>query len=87
MKEDLVSLLWTMSNECERGLFSLVGESKACSSPTTSNVVHELEHAFRNTRACSCLGQQIQLVPIEYFQVKTEEGHKKYIRYRNLKAE
>ena len=30
---------------------------------------------------------EMQLVPIEYFRVKTEEGHKKYIQYRNMQAE
>ena len=31
--------------------------------------------------------REMQLVPIEYFRVKTEEGHKKYIQYRNMQAE
>ena len=30
---------------------------------------------------------EIQLVPIEYLRMKTEEGHKKYIMYRNMRAE
>jgi hypothetical protein len=30
---------------------------------------------------------QIQLVPIEYFRMRIDVGHKKYIMYRNMKAE
>ena len=30
---------------------------------------------------------EVQLVPIEYFRIKSDEGHKKYIQYRNLKSE